>query len=122
MVEPLGAECPRDRGSDGTQKLFDFPVPAPAPVPIGSWPYWWAGVVETVAGILITSGLFTRLAAFIASGEMAVAYFWQHLPQGLWPIGNGGELAVLFSFAFLLLATIGGGAYGADAWRRRMRS
>jgi putative oxidoreductase len=66
----------------GTQKLLAWP-PAEAlqaAVPIGTWPAWWAGVVELVAGALITLGLFTRIAAFIASGTMAVAYFWQHAP------------------------------------------
>ena len=64
----------------GTQKLFDWPVAAPMPVEVGAWPAWWAGLIEFVLGILITLGLFTRIAAFVASGEMAVAYFWMHWP------------------------------------------
>ena len=57
----------------GSIKLFGWPLGAP--VPTGTWPFWWAGLIEFVLGMLITVGLFTRIAAFIASGEMAVAYF-----------------------------------------------
>lgn len=109
----------------GTQKLFDWPIAAAAPVEVGAWPAWWAGIIEFVLGILITVGLFTRIAAFIASGEMAFAYFYQHWPilkgdvsASFWPIANGGELAVMFCFAFLLLATTGGGVLAVDARRR----
>jgi putative oxidoreductase len=70
-----------------------------------------------VVGILITAGLFTRIAAFVASGEMAFAYFTQHLPNGFWPIANKGELAVLYCFSFLLLVFVGGGAFAVDAAR-----
>ena len=82
-----------------------------------------AGLIEFVTGLLITVGLFTRIAAFIASGHMAVAYFWKSFPKGFWPFspdagGNGGELAILFCFAFLLLATTGAGALSVDARRR----
>ncbi len=108
----------------GSQKLFDWPIPAPAPIETGAWPFWWAGLIEFVLGLLITLGLFTRIAAFIASGEMAFAYFYQHWPilkgdvsGSFWPIANGGELAVMFCFAFLLLATTGAGALSADARR-----
>ena len=58
-----------------TQKLFQWPAPTPMPIPVGSWPAWWAGLIELVCGVLITVGFFTRIAAFIASGEMAFAYF-----------------------------------------------
>lgn len=102
----------------GSQKLFDWPVAAPMPVPVGAWPAWWAGVIEVVLGLLIAVGLFTRIAAFIASGEMAVAYFWMHFPSGFWPLGNNGEPAVLFCFGFLLLAAMGAGAWSIDARRR----
>src|SRR5437763_12622297 len=79
-------------------KFFAFPVPFPVhPLP----PLLMAaGVIELVAGVLVTIGLFTRIAAFIASGEMAVAYFMFHFPKGLWPIANMGEGAILFCFAF----------------------
>lgn len=77
------------------------------------------GVLELVLGLLIAVGLFTRIAAFIAAGQMAFAYFTEHQPKGLFPIENGGELAVLYCFGFLLLAAIGGGAYALDAARGR---
>jgi putative oxidoreductase len=109
----------------GSQKLFDWPIAAPAPIETGSFPFWWAGLLEFVLGILITIGLFTRIAAFVASGEMVFAYFYQHWPilkgdasAPFWPIANGGELAVMFCFAFLLLATTGAGAWAADTRRR----
>ncbi len=101
----------------GVNWLFGWPVgPAAA---IGSWPGFYAGIIELVAGILITLGLFTRAAAFIASGEMAVAYFTQHLPTGWIPLTNNGELSVLYCFAFFLLVFTGGGAYALDAARAR---
>jgi len=71
-------------------------------------------------GALITVGFATRPAAFIAAGEMAVAFFTQHLPGGFWPINNGGELAVMFCFGFLLLVFSGPGVYGIES-RRRVR-
>ena len=76
-----------------------------------------AGVIETVGGLLILIGFKTRWAAFIASGEMAVAYFWMHAYRGetLWFWENRGELVMLFSFAFLLLATMGAGTLSLDA-------
>ena len=76
-----------------------------------------AGMIEIVAGTLITVGLFTRPAAFIASGQMAVAYFMAHAPRGVWPLFNGGEPAVLFCFAFLYIAARGGGVWSVDARR-----
>jgi putative oxidoreductase len=92
----------------GTVKLFAFP--SGSPVAFGAWPAWWAGALEIVLGLLITIGLATRAAAFIASGMMAVAYFWMHFPDGFWPIANGGEPAVLYCFIFLLLVFTGPGA------------
>jgi putative oxidoreductase len=73
-----------------------------------------AGTIEIVAGALIMAGLFTRPAAFIASGQMAVAYFMSHQPGGVWPIQNRGELAALYCFAFLYIAARGKGAWGLD--------
>lgn len=73
-----------------------------------------AGVIELAGGLLIAVGLFTPIAAFIASGEMAVAYFVAHAPQGFWPIQNGGELAALYCFLFLYVAARGGGPYSVD--------
>jgi putative oxidoreductase len=80
---------------------------------------WSAGSIELVCGVLITVGLFTRLAAFIASGQMAVAYFWGHAPSGFWPIMNHGELAILFCWLFLYIAAQGPGAFALDHLRRR---
>jgi putative oxidoreductase len=78
-----------------------------------------AGVLELFGGLLVALGLFTRPVAFILSGEMAVAYFMQHAPQGFWPIMNKGELAALYCFLFLYLAAHGSGAYSLDRlWRR----
>jgi putative oxidoreductase len=68
-----------------------------------------AGIIELVAGLLILLGLFTSWAAFIASGQMAVAYFMAHAGGGFWPIQNQGELAVLYCFLFLFIASRGGG-------------
>jgi putative oxidoreductase len=106
----------------GSILLFDWPVRAAHPARFGAWPGWYAGVIELVAGLLIAAGLFTRVAAFIASGQMAVAYFWMHQPRSPWPIGdppggNGGTLAILFCFAFFLLVFTGAGSYSIDARR-----
>jgi putative oxidoreductase len=105
----------------GTSKLFAWPIAAGAggAVPVGTWPFWYAGVLELVLGLLLIAGLFTRAAAFIASGEMAFAYFTQHQPTGLWPIENGGELAVLNCFGFFLLVFLGGGSLAVDAALKR---
>jgi len=70
-----------------------------------------AGIIEFFGGLLIALGAFTAIAAFIASGEMATAYFLQHAPHGLWPIKNHGELAVLLCFVFLYIASRGDGAW-----------
>ena len=92
----------------GTAKLFGWPTGSPAA--LGTWPMWWAGALEVVLGGLIALGLFARAAAFVGSGMMAVAYFWMHFPDSFWPTVNGGETAVLYCFAFLLLTFIGPGA------------
>ena len=75
-------------------------------------------VLEFVGGSLVLLGLFTRCAAFVVSGEMAVAYFQFHQPGGTWPIQNHGESAVLFCFIFLFVAAYGGGDWSLDALRR----
>jgi putative oxidoreductase len=72
-----------------------------------------AGIIEFFAGLLIALGVFTSIAALIASGEMAVAYFLSHAPHGYWPIRNHGELAVLFCFVFLYIASRGDGTWSA---------
>jgi len=73
-----------------------------------------AGIVEFVGGLMIAIGFLTGTAAFIASGEMAYAYFTQHIPRGLVPIQNAGELAVLYCFVFLYIAARGVGIWGVD--------
>ena len=95
----------------GTAKLFGWPATKSGAVPVGTWPYWWAGVIELAVGLLVVLGLFTRVAAVIGSGTMAFAYFTEHQAKGLLPIENGGELATLYCFAFLLIALIGPGAF-----------
>ena len=100
----------------GAQKLFG--VLGGHPAPRGSL-LFAAGVIEIVAGPLIAIGLFTRWAAFVASGEMAVAYFKQHAPRAFWPIVNKGELAVAFAFVFLFVAARGSGRFGLDRALRR---
>ncbi len=101
----------------GTQKLFGWPggkETATAPLMIT------AGVIEVVAGVLIAIGLLTSWMAFIASGEMAVAYFKAHAhPILSWPILNEGELAVLYCFVFLFMAGYGSGIWSVDNARRR---
>lgn len=74
-----------------------------------------AGVLELVGGLMIMVGVLTRPVAFILSGQMAVAYFWMHVPNGLWPWQNRGELAAFYSWVFLFLATAGGGSFSIDA-------
>jgi len=98
-------------------KFFAFPVPFPVhPLP----PLLVAaGVIELVTGVLVTVGLFTRLAAFIASGEMAFAYFIDHFPKSFWPLVNMGEVAILFCFILLYIAAAGPGAWSVDGLRLR---
>jgi putative oxidoreductase len=98
----------------GGQKLFGWF--GGQPVPLGSL-FGVAGILEIVLGILITIGLLTSYAAFIASGEMAVAYFMGHFPKSFWPLENQGEPAVLFCFIFLYMATRGSGMWSIDAAR-----
>ena len=103
----------------GTQKLFGIPPSAKgATVELASR-MGAAGTIEIVGGPLILLGLYTRVAAFICSGEMAFAYFLAHAPRGWLPLQNGGELPVLFCFIFLYLAAAGGGAWSLDRALRR---
>ena len=81
-----------------------------------------AGIVEFFGGCFVALGLFASVAAFIACGEMAVAYFMAHARRGFWPILNGGERAVLFCFFFLYVATRGSGKFSLDAVIRRKRT
>jgi len=102
----------------GGQKLLGIP-PAQQSPPLMSL-MGLAGVLELFGGLLILLGLFTRPVAFILSGQMAVAYFMAHAPEGFWPLLNRGELAALYCFVFLYLAVAGGGSISLDhLWRRR---
>jgi putative oxidoreductase len=78
-----------------------------------------AGVIELVGGLFILIGFLTVPTAFIASGEMAAAYFIAHQPRGPWPIQNGGELAALYCFLFLFVASRGPGRWSVDGGKRR---
>jgi putative oxidoreductase len=81
--------------------------------------FWVAGLLETVGGVAIMLGVFTRPVAFLLCGEMAVAYFRAHFPHAFWPILNGGELAVLYCFIFLYLFAAGPGPISLDRVLRR---
>ena len=103
----------------GTSKLLGFPASGHLPMPPLSFPAGISGIIELVCGALITVGLMTGIAAFIASGEMAVAYFMAHAKGGFWPIQNKGELAVLFCFVFLYFAAHGAGIWSIDSVLRK---
>jgi putative oxidoreductase len=104
----------------GGQKLFNCPPAAqPMHIPIFSFPAGIGGLLEFFGGLLIVLGLFTRLVAFILSGEMAAAYFMAHASAGFWPINNHGELAVLYCFVFLYFAAAGAGPLSLDYLVRR---
>ncbi|WP_375779377.1 DoxX family protein [Bradyrhizobium sp. ma5] len=106
----------------GLMKLLAFPAAIPGvPTPLPSI-LLVAAVIELLGGALIVLGLFTRAAAFICSGEMAVAYFMFHAPQGFWPAVNQGEPAILFCLVFLYLAFAGAGAWSIDDLRSTSRS
>ncbi len=98
----------------GTAKLFGFPHVAFFDELSLFSLIGFAGVLEVVGGLLLVLGLFTRLVAFILSGEMAFAYFIAHAPKGLFPLLNNGEPAILFCFIFLYLVAAGGGAWSLD--------
>jgi putative oxidoreductase len=105
----------------GTAKLFQIP-----PVPMFNGVQLMslmgvAGIIEVAGGALLLIGLFTRVAAFVLSGEMAFAYFIGHAPQGFLPVFNGGELAVEWCFVFLYIVAAGPGAWSADGLRGSTR-
>jgi putative oxidoreductase len=103
----------------GTQKLFAWPANEPQRTADLMSMAGLAGVLETFGGLLLLLGLFTRPVAFVLAGEMAVAYFMSHAPQGFWPLLNRGELAALYCFLFLYFAAVGGGPWSVDAARSR---
>jgi putative oxidoreductase len=101
----------------GTAKMFGFPMAAGATghvFNLMSFPVGPAGLIEVVAGLLIVLGLFSRYAAFIASGEMAFAYFLGHFSHSPYPLLNGGGEAVCFCFIFLYLAAAGPGSFAIN--------
>ena len=99
----------------GLMKLFHFPAAQPgAPSPLPAL-LVVAGILEMVGGGLIALGLLTRLAAFLCSGEMAIAYFMVHAPQSAWPAVHQGEAAILFCFVFFYLVFAGGGEWSLDS-------
>ena len=106
----------------GTQKFLSFPPGEYAGI---GWafahPGAYAGIIEIVAGLLIAIGWFTRPAAFIASGAMAVAYWMAHAPQNFWPVNNMGDAAILYCFVFLYFVFAGPGAISVDGHARPIR-
>ena len=103
----------------GTQKFLSFPPGEAAGMGLALAHLGaYAGIVELVAGALIAVGLFTRPAAFLASGTMAVAYFYAHAPQNFFPVNNGGDAAILYCFVFLYFVFAGPGPWSIHAHRR----
>ncbi|MER8086108.1 DoxX family protein [Streptomyces sp. NPDC058316] len=84
------------------------------PIPAGTWPGWYAAVIQLVGGGLVVLGLGTRVAALVSSGSMAYAYFKVHQPEALFPLQNGGEPSAVYCWAFLLLVFTGPGALALD--------
>lgn len=97
-----------------TMKFFQFPAAIPGvPYPLPAI-MLVAGAIEIVTGLLMTVGYYTRIAAFVAAGEMAAAYWMAHAPQSFWPALNMGEPAIMFCFIFLYLAFAGAGSWALD--------
>jgi putative oxidoreductase len=105
----------------GLKTLFGL-FGAKSAATVGSWPGWWAAVIQLVCGVLVCVGLGTRVAAVLGSGSMAYAYFSVHLPTGPFPIQNGGEAAVLFCWSLLLIAFVGAGRFALGNLSVRQRS
>lgn len=95
----------------GASKLFAFPVPYGHGL---TALFLLAGIIEFFGGLLVCIGLFTRVAAFICSGEMATAYFTAHFPKSMFPLINGGDAAILFCFIFFYLVFAGAGPISLD--------
>ena len=104
--------------SHGAKTLFGILGGQPGAGPEFLSLLWFAGMIELVGGGLICIGFLTSWAAFLCSGQMAVAYFMVHLPKGAYPIMNGGELAALYSWVFLLMAARGSGPWSLDSFLR----
>jgi putative oxidoreductase len=91
-------------------------------IAIGTWPGWYAAVIQLAGGLLVLAGLATRVAAIVCSGSMAYAYFVVHQPDALLPLNNGGETAALFCWSFLVIAALGPGRWSVDAMLSRRRA
>ncbi len=104
----------------GMSRMFGFPSAMPPP-PLFTL-YWFAGAIEFVGSLFVLLGLYTRIPAFIMSGEMAFAYFLSHAPHGFFPILNRGDAAVLYCFVFLYIAFAGAGPWSLDAVRLKGRN
>jgi putative oxidoreductase len=102
----------------GTQKFFGFPAEPQGGYPAMLSLLWWQGAIELAGGLLLLAGLWTRLAAFILSGDMAVAYWMVHAPKSPYPALNGGDAAILYCFVFLYIVAAGGGVLSLDRARR----
>ena len=102
----------------GVAKVLKFPVVPPFDKVEPFSLFWFAGSIELVLGGLLILGLFSRLAAFLLCGEMAIAYFMEHAPRNFIPLLNGGENAIMFCFACLYLTCAGGGPFSLDAMLR----
>ena len=104
--------------SIGLAKIAHFPMlPSFAHVTPTEWPEGPAGLIELTGGLAVMLGFYSRIAAFICSGEMAFAYFMSHAPRGFYPInmgGNGGELAIVYCFTFLYFSFVGAGVWSLD--------
>src|SRR4051812_45234981 len=105
----------------GAVKLLGFPPGSAMPMPAPMTLIWFAGLIELVGGALLALGLFTRSVAYLCAGEMAVAYFMGHAPQGFFPVNNMGDAAILYCFVFLYLSAAGPGPWSVDAVRNRGR-
>src|SRR5690349_14848519 len=103
----------------GSQKLFGFPAAPPGGLPPALSLFWFGGVLEFFGGLLLLVGLFTRCAAFVLAGEMAVAYWMVHAPKSFFPVLNGGDAAILYCFVFLYLVFAGPGLWRIDRMRGR---
>lgn len=103
----------------GTSKLIGFPPFAMGALPEIGTLLWVAAVLELVLGVLVLVGFFSRPAAFVLSGEMAVAYWMVHAPQSTFPANNGGEAAILFCFIFLYIAAAGPGEWSVEHQRAK---
>ncbi len=101
----------------GTTKLFKFPLTDAFKDGVELFSFMGlTGVLEVVGGILIIIGLFTRVTGFVLAGMMAVAYFMAHASKSFFPVVNMGDLAIMFCFVFLYLATVGAGPYSVDEY------